>query len=299
MDLRRLEAFTAVYELRSFSRAGEEIYLSQPTISAHIASLEEELGVSLFDRLGRSILPTQAGDILYKAAREVFDRLGRVSSEIQLLRDKVVGDLAVGGSPVPAAHVLPRVLSDFLESYPSVRATVHVADSADVVERVCTGDLLMGIVGRRPDSRPELTSTVFLTDEVVVAGHPALVSGGRPRDSANFRAWPWVMREQGSTSRTFVDKALARQGLSMADLRVNAFVDGSESALHCILAGMGVGPVSRLAAAQYLHSESLLEVPELSVAGERTYYMINRQGRDLFPAQRFFLEFARNYAQQF
>jgi LysR family transcriptional regulator, transcriptional activator of the cysJI operon len=99
MDLRRLEAFCKVYELKSFSKAGQDLYLSQPTISAHIAALEDELGVPLFDRVGRGILSTQAGDILHRHALNIFEAVAQAEAEIQLLMNKVGGDLELGGAP--------------------------------------------------------------------------------------------------------------------------------------------------------------------------------------------------------
>jgi len=153
MDFRKLEAFCKVYELKSFSKAGLELQLSQPTISAHVANLEEELGVPLFDRLGRTVLPTQAGEVLYRGAKQVFQQVGRINSEIGLLRDMVVGDLLLGGSTIPANYILPNLLKSFLALYPSLRVHLTIGDTDSIIRQVGQGRLELGVVGSQPEQQ--------------------------------------------------------------------------------------------------------------------------------------------------
>ena len=107
MDLRRLEVFCKVYELKSFSRAGEACLLSQPTVSEHIRHLETFLDVRLFDRLGREVVPTRAGEILYNYARRMLNLRREASRTLELYRGKMSGDLELGGSTIPGQYILP------------------------------------------------------------------------------------------------------------------------------------------------------------------------------------------------
>lgn len=293
MDFRRLEAFCKVYELRSFSKAGQEIFLSQPTISAHVASLEEELGVRLFDRLGRTVMPTQAGEILYKGAIEVFSRLERVTGEIQLLRDKVFGELQVGCSSIPANYIMPELISRFLESYPAVNVHMSVADSEEILSHVHHGDLVLGVVGVRPE-RSDLASYELMHDELVIVGHPDLVVHGRPLDSDNFAAWPWVLREKGSGTRQAFEAALHRHGVQARQLRVTAHVDSMETVIQCVRAGLGISVMSRIAAEPHLERGDMAVVHTLPLSIERSFYLVHRDGRSFLPAVRFFMEFLKN-----
>ena len=177
MDIRRLEAFSKVYELSSFSKAGEELFLSQPTISAHVSSLEEELGVRLFDRLGRTIVATKAGDILYRHACEAFRSLENAQAEIDLLQNSVGGELVVGASTIPGHYFLPQAISGFLNLHPAVKAVLCIEDSAEIVRKVGSGEVGVGVVGAKYESSA-LTFEELFTDELVVIGPAGKRCGG-------------------------------------------------------------------------------------------------------------------------
>lgn len=298
MDIRKLEAFCKVYELRSFSKAGKELFLSQPTISSHISLLEDELDVLLFDRLGRRTVPTQAAEILYESARKVFENLERVQTEILLLRDRVTGELHVGGSTIPANHMLPRLMAAFTAKHPDVSFTLSVGDSSHILNRVYSGELILGLVGRKPD-QPGLASSLLFEDDMVVV---APVAFSRSEDDtkdfwkiSELRELPWIMREKGSGTRKALEEAI--QGhLSMQDFNVRARVDSTSAVLECVLAGVGVSTTSRFVAQPYIDSGKLavLDVPNLN--WKRQFYLTYHAERDLFPAVRAFLSFCEKSA---
>ena len=199
MDIRRLEAFKKVYELRSFSRAAQELFLSQPTISAHVSSLEEELGTRLFDRIGKTILPTKTGELLHGYAEQVFALLRQARAEVDLLQHKVSGRLRIGGSTIPADHILPGLLADFTARHPEVTIDLKVGDSALILESLMSGALDFGVVGAR-DKRPELHFMPILQDELILIApasfKPSKLEGLTP---SQLRDMPWVFRETAST----------------------------------------------------------------------------------------------------
>jgi DNA-binding transcriptional LysR family regulator len=293
MDVRKLEAFCKVYELQSFSKAGELMFLSQPTISSHVANLEAELGVKLFDRLGRKVLPTQAGDVLYRNAIKVFDNLQQAKASIEMLRDRVVGELVVGCSTIPAHNVIPGLLARFSERYPEVTFTLHTGDSAEIIRQVLAGNLPMGIVGQKPDEEG-LEVRLLLEDETVVvaaAGVSWLPGQGGAISVEELAALPWIMRERGSATRRVLEEALAGVGLSLNDMNVRCRVEGTCETIAHTLAGVGVSVTSSLASDQYVKSGELvrLNVPQLE--GRRRFYLIHNSGRHMFPALRAFVDF--------
>ncbi|XPV75293.1 MAG: selenium metabolism-associated LysR family transcriptional regulator [Desulfovibrio sp.] len=292
MDFRRLEAFCKVYELKSFSKAGEAIFLSQPTVSSHVAQLEEELGVILFDRLGRSIIPTDAADVLYTTAAKIFTQIDNVVSEVHLLRDKVVGKLVVGGSTIPSHYILPSVLSDFIKNYPEVEAHMCVGHTDDIMSKVLNGDLVLGVIGAKPE-RPEITSFPLLKDSLVVVGSNAYKSVG---DS--FMDYPWIVREKGSGTRKAFELALGAAGHQLKNLNVTAWVDSTEAVLQCVKAGMGVSVTSRLAAKPYIDSGEMKVLSHLPFKVERSFHVIYRKGRNLYPACRYFIDYVKKSAEQ-
>ena len=294
MDFRKLEAFCKVYELKSFSKAGLELQLSQPTISAHVANLEEELGVPLFDRLGRTVLPTQAGEVLYRGAKQVFQQVGRINSEIGLLRDMVVGDLLLGGSTIPANYILPDLLKSFLALYPSLRVHMTTGDTDAIIRQVGQGRLELGIVGYQPEQQG-IASYPLRKDELVLVVAPGLLNGKpKPTSIQQLKNLPWIMRERGSGTRRALEGVLKGAGISIGELKVALWVESTEAALQCARAGLGISVVSRLAAEPMLDRGDLMILNALPQVLERSFYLILRQGRELLPAANLFIEHVRN-----
>ncbi|MDD4952126.1 MAG: selenium metabolism-associated LysR family transcriptional regulator [Desulfovibrionaceae bacterium] len=288
MDFRKLEAFCKVYELRSFSRAGQELFLSQPTISAHVADLEAELGTRLFDRLGRSILPTQAGDVLYTSSQDVFLDLERAVSEIHLLRDEVVGELAVGGSTIPSHYILPELMASFMDKYPEVSVRLTVGDTEAVQEAVLGGRLVFGVIGGRPEAAG-LNLVRFMDDDLVAIAPPGRFKKARPAGLRDLADQPWVMRERGSGTRMALEQAFKSEGLQLARFRVRAWVASTAAVLECVRVGLGVSVTSRLAAAGPAGRGEVDRLEGLELPVRRSFFLLYRQGRTLSPAGEAFL----------
>jgi DNA-binding transcriptional LysR family regulator len=291
MDIRRLQAFAKVYSLRSFSRAGEELLLSQPTISAHILALEEELDTQLFDRLGRTVLPTQAGEVLYRYCNTIFAQLDLAKADILALSQRVAGDLIIGGSTIPAQYVLPRLVSRFLNKHSEVRITLKGGDTTEIAAMVAAGDAHVGMIGAAA-SQPELVSVPFLEDALVV-----VAPMDRPEERLDGSDWrerllalPWIMREPGSGTRQTFERALAKTAIEPHDLHPVLQVHSSLAVLECVEAGLGVSAVSQLAAASYLEKGGVrrVVVPELDM--QRRFYVVYHGRRYVFPALRQFLQ---------
>ncbi|MYL81694.1 LysR family transcriptional regulator [Desulfovibrio aerotolerans] len=291
MDVRRLHAFAKVYELRSFSRAGDELRLSQPTISAHISALEDELDTQLFDRLGRTVLPTQAGDVLFRYCTTIFTQLDHAKADILALSKRVAGELVIGGSTIPAQYIIPKLVARYAAAYPEVRIDLTGGDSSEISQNVADGTVHVGIIGA-PASFPELVSIPYLDDALVLV---APVQRGQTRlDTAGWQeqlvGLPWIMREQGSGTRQTLDAAMARAGIDLRSIAPVLVVHSSLAVLECVEAGLGVAAVSALAARAYLERGTVaaLDVPGLDM--RRSFYVVHHGKRYLFPALRFFLK---------
>ena len=303
MDIRRLEAFRKVYELGSFSKAGQELFLSQPTISAHILSLEQELGAHLFDRLGRTIMATQAGEVLYGYALEVFASLDAATAEIRLLQKKVAGELLIGGSTIPATYILPKRLARFSGMYPEVRVRLTVGDSQEIIDAVRNGSLSLGLVGAgAPD--PELVFTPLVHDDLLIVcspklpGFQALMEKSVPAVAPEeLPAWPWVMREHGSGTRRALELALADMGLDIRSLAPVIEARSHEAVVQCAVHGLGLCVASRMAVAPYLPRGELVVVDVHGLSMPRSFQLVRHAKRHIFPAMRFFTEFLTSYQE--
>ncbi|MBI4803898.1 MAG: LysR family transcriptional regulator [Desulfovibrio sp.] len=300
MDIRRLEAFKKVYELGSFSKAGVELFLSQPTISAHVLSLEQELGTQLFDRLGRTILPTQAGEILYRHALQVFASIDSATAEIGLLQKRVAGELLLGGSTIPATYLLPQRLAEFTKLYHEVRVRLTVGDSQDIINAVQDGRLALGVVGAAAND-PDLVFSSLLEDELVIVaskklpGMQALIESGDPVIAPDqLAAWPWVLREQGSGTRKAFENALAEKGLDIRFLTPVIEARSHEAVVQCSLHGLGLCVTSKLAVGPCLTKGDLIPVRVPGLTIHRSFYVVRHAKRHIFPAMRYFIDFLKD-----
>lgn len=290
MDFRRLEAFCKVYELKSFSKAGESMFLSQPTISAHIHTLEKDLSVRLFDRLARVVLPTAAGDILYRYVRQAFSSIDAARAEIQLLQDCVSGALDVGGSTIPAHYLLPDILAGFTKIYPDVTMQLRVADSSAIIRMVEQGELMVGVVGAQ-DQNSDLVFHLLFTDNLVIIAAPSFLLGKERLGLDDMLSLPWILREQGSGTRKSFERSLARIGADLRNLKVTVTVESTLAVLQCVKAGLGVSVTSRLAASSYLERGELVEIEAGSLQLERNFYCVTQERRFIFPAVRQFIDY--------
>lgn len=282
MEFRKLQAFVRVYELQSFSLAARDLFLSQPTISTHIISLEQDLRVSLFDRIGRKVIPTQAGEILYQAVQDMFRILDEARSNIQELTSQVSGMVIMGGSTIPANYLLPGVLSSFRRIYSDVCVDLRTADSIKISHDVLEGRLDFGLVGGYAEHL-DLENHLLFTDELMVVAAPDIASKYpqviTPQQLPDL---PWVMREKGSGTRQAMEEALHKHKMDISSLPGKALVQSTEAMVRCVLSGLGAGVTSRLAVDEFLSSGQLarLEVSDLNI--RRRFYLIKHRRRTLY-----------------
>ena len=290
MDIRRLQAFAKVYDLRSFSRAGEELLLSQPTISAHIMALEEELGAQLFDRLGRTVLPTQAGEVLYRYCGTIFEQLDLAKADILALSKRVCGELVIGGSTIPAQYIIPRLVARFLANYPEVRVDLRGGDTSEITAMVAAGEAHVGIIGASAH-QTELFSQPILEDSLVLVGSQAQAGVSLAGEDWRQRLLelPWIMRESGSGTRQALEEALGRAAIDIRELRTVLQVHSSLAVLECVAAGLGVSVVSHMAAKSYLDRGAVIVLATPELVMQRSFYVAYNSRRYMFPALRSFL----------
>lgn len=172
MDTHSLQAFLAVTESGSFSAAAETLYVTQPAISKRIAQLEQQLGVRLFDRIGRQVHLTEAGRALLPRARGILRDMEETSRAISNLSGDVSGTLRIGTSHHIGLHRLPPVLRRFSRDYPQVQLDIHFIDSEEAWEGVLHGDLELGVVTLPPVPDPRVTSQVVWEDPLVFMAAP-------------------------------------------------------------------------------------------------------------------------------
>lgn len=292
MDLRLFEIFCKVYELRSFSRAAEQLYLTQPTISEHIKSLEDYFRAPLFDRLGRTIVPTRAGDLLYRSGRQILQARKRTLEEMQNFLERYEGRLTLGGSTIPGEWILPRILRDFRQAYPDIHVTLRVSDTRGIVRSVRDGELDLGFVGARMGDS-QLQFQVFAHDELVLVAPPGRGwPTGRTVPLREVLSHPFVLREPGSGTRMEFEAWLKRLGHTVQDLKVIAEIGSTNGIKEAVKAGVGVSILSRRAIRDEVRAGWVREF-RVREAGRirRDFYVVRQAHGEPFPLARVFLQF--------
>ncbi|MEJ2034459.1 MAG: selenium metabolism-associated LysR family transcriptional regulator [Deltaproteobacteria bacterium] len=290
MDLHRLEVFCRVVELKSFTKAAEAVYLSQPTVSEHIRSLEEMVGQKLVDRLGREALPTPAGQILYRYALELLQLRQEALQSIQHYSGKLAGHLTLGASTIPGTYILPPLIGSFKARYPDIQTTLRITNSRLTAEGVLNGELELGVIGARWNEATLEWEEIF-ADELVVAAHPEHPLARRSQVAlAELLQEPFIMRERFSGTRKVMSKILAEHGADLSRLPVVAEMGSTEAVRQSIKARIGISILSRLAVTEDLERGTLATVAIEGIEMHRPFYLVKRRHRELSPLCTAFLQ---------
>ncbi|MCG6945907.1 MAG: LysR family transcriptional regulator [Deltaproteobacteria bacterium] len=291
MDLRRLEVFCKVYELKSFSRAGQACLLSQPTVSEHIRHLETHLDVRLFDRLGREVVPTRAGEILYNYARRMLNLKREASQTLARYRGKMSGDLELGGSTIPGQYILPSLIGRFREKFPNIFIKLVIADTMKIANMVLDGGLELGVVGAKIKNNKLQFEKLFY-DELVLAVSPdhhwAKRSAIRLEELSHA---PFIMREQGSGTRMTMLEILEQAGLDAREFKAVAEMGSTDAIRQAIKAKVGVSILSRRAIADELQFERLCHIPVQGLSLTRHFYLVTHKKRSRSPIGQAFMDY--------
>jgi DNA-binding transcriptional LysR family regulator len=288
MDLRRLQVFSKVYEHRSFSRAAEAVLLSQPTVSGHIKTLEDELGIQLFDRLGREIMPTKAAELLYDYARRILAEVDEAQQAVDAFLGRLRGELKVGGSTIPGQYVLPTLIGNFRALHPQVQIVLAIGDTGDVTSQVLSGEQEVGVVGASTNEE-RLAFTPLMNDQVCLVAWPGHPLAGREVGVQELSEHSMILREAGSGTQMFVNRALKRAGLEPAELELAARMGSTMAVIQGVRAKVGLGFISHRAVREELEAGRLVEIPVKGLELRRQFYLTTRRNRSHSPAAQAFM----------
>lgn len=291
LNLDDLRIFIVAAETENFTRAAELLHLSQPAVSQHVQGLEQRLGIQLFDRNGRRISISAAGQAFLPLARDLINRSRQVEEAALVLKGEVTGLLTIGCSTTSGKYVLPRLLARYREHYPMVRATVKIGARHQVIDWLLAGAVDVGVASERVE-RGGLSYQRFFEDEIVLvvpASHPwASQASISP---ARLQRERFVMREPEAGTNLTVLEALALAGVDVDSLEVVLTLENSEAIVMAVEEEIGLGFVPRVAVERFI---ALGRVAMLQVEGldlRRWLYMIDNQHRPRTPAIRAFWEY--------
>jgi DNA-binding transcriptional LysR family regulator len=288
MTIRQLEVFLAVAREGSFSQAAERIHLSQPTLSGHVAELEQELGARLFVRSGRRIAFTEAGRVLDAYAARVVSTIGDARRAIHELDGLRRGFLVIGGSTTPGIYLLPKVVAAFQAKHPAVDLRLDIANSRLIEERVHKNELDLGIVGGHELLPGERCVAAGVIDELVLIVPPthrwARLRGVPPGQLSEERL---LTREDGSATRRVTERALQQAGVAY---RPGMELGHTEAIKQAVMGGLGVAFVSVYAVRREVNSRHLCALRLRGLRIQRHFHVIQNEARMLTASARAFME---------
>ena len=251
MNLKQLEAFVQVSESGSFSKAAKELFLTQPTISAHISSLEKELTVRLFIRNTKEVSLSDDGKDLYRYAKQITDLEKAIEERFYMDSDDGKHVITSAASTIPAQYLLPKVLMCYRERYPKEQIKIMETDSSEVVTQVVDHMVDVGFTGTVLEKK-HCKYIPFYKDELAVIAPDTpeyRILKEQNRDDIDWiKRKPLILREEGSGTRKEAEKQLKNAGISMEDLDIVASIANQETIKKSVKQGMGITVLSRLAA---------------------------------------------------
>ncbi len=289
MDIHQLRIFVAVYRERSFSKAAQRVGFSQPTISEHIKALEEDLGVRLFDRVSRTVIPTVYANRLFEGAVRLIEEADRLRDRVLEKEPKLSGEIKIGASTIPGSYIIPQKATEFKKRYPEVYFEILIGDSREVTEMVLSHRLMLGVVGAELEPN-RLSYQKLMEDEIVLAARKDLVKENVLGKEALTRL-PFILREEGSGTRKAFEEALERNGLSVKDLNVVAVLGSTDAVKQALKNGLGVSFISKIAIEEEVSRGNLkiLTMEDFSI--KRSFSTVTHPKRTLPQRYQAFLEF--------
>jgi DNA-binding transcriptional LysR family regulator len=298
-DLRQLEIFLKVVELGSFSKAGEAVHLAQASVSERIATLENMVGAKLLDRMGRTVTPTKAGELLHHHGQRLLEIKKTACMEMQDFLGVRQGEISIGASTIPGEYILPKVVGLFSKEYPRITVTLTVADSDEIESRVLDGEFELGVIGRKSANK-HLTSRELWKDELVLAlPSTHRLAGKKEVLLQELVQEPFISRESGSGTLKSMEPYLQGAGLKGIDsLRVVARLGTSTAVKEGIKASLGISILSAIAIETELRAGVLKALRLKGIPMFRHFYLIRDKRRTASPLSRSLMDFIITTSKQ-
>ncbi len=299
MDFRQLETFVEVVKLKSFSKAAERLFITQPTVTNHIQNLEKEIGTLLINRYGKKITLTDAGNLLYKYAINILNSCEMAKFDLASYQGKIQGHLNVYSSSVPRKYLLPSIINNFLITYPDVTFSLNDKDSSKVVRGILDGETDFGILGAKFTSNN--VKYIDLMEDRLVLITPN--SSKYPEDNYSVLSKDvllnekFILREEGSGTRGLVENILDKEKLPINKLNIVAYIEDTDTIKELVSLGVGVSFLSEKA----VKSDIVLEKYKVfyidGIDFKRKFYFAFHKSRQLSPLSEAFKKHILQYIE--
>lgn len=290
MDVRDLQVFLSVATHLNYTRAGEELNLSQPSVSVRIRQLETELGVTLFEQLGKKVALTDAGNLLVPHARRVMAAVQDARHAIDELQGLESGSLRIGASTTPGMYLIPQTVARFKARHPKIELHLRIRDTREVEEAVIRNEFDFGFVGGHLTTK-EVSALPWLTDELLLVVPPHhRFAGKKTVKKQDLESARFILREQGSATRATIIDHLKESEINVETVME---MENPESVKQAVLSGLGIAFISKFAVAAELKAKTIVAVRVNGLSIKRELKIVYRKDKHLTRAALALIEVAR------
>jgi len=295
MSDRRLKVFHTVARLLSFTKAAEELHMTQPAVTFQVRQLEEYFNTRLFDRTHNKVNLTPAGERVAEFAERIFDLYAEMESGVRDLTGEISGALTIGASTTIAEYMLPALLGEFKNQYPDINLRLKVSNSEGIVSMVEHNVIDLGVVESAVNNK-NLIVEVCHEDQLVLVAAPdhELVKRGGKVNASDIVRYPFVSREEGSGTRDVVMQYLMEHKVSPGDMTFSLELGSPEAIKGAVEAGMGITILSRSIIGKELKLKMLAELP-LDPPLVRPFSFVRQRQKFRVTVMEKLLEFAQSY----
>jgi DNA-binding transcriptional LysR family regulator len=273
MDIWQLNIFCKVVELKSFSKAGNSVHISQPTVSSHIKDLEDHFGCRLIDRLSKEVIPTKAGELLYTYARKMIALRDETEMALSEFHGKMQGKLIIGGSTIPGVYILPRIIGNFIKKYPDVNISLIIGDTEKIIHETLSGNLEIGIVGARSGDKRVLQEKLVEDEMCLVVSSEHNWAEQKDVTLQMLFREPFIIREPGSGTLRSIRENLMLSGYDIENLHVIAEMGSTGAVIQGIKSNVGVSILSSIAVSEEVQLGALVSLSIQGLKLKRNFYL--------------------------
>ncbi len=293
MEFKQLEAYLKLVDLGSFSKAGDALFLSQPSISHYVNALEKELKTKLIIRTTKTVRPTKNGRMFYEYAKNILALKEKAAFSVQRRSHSCSGEIEILASSVPAQYILPEVIVEFNKIYPSISFNIVISDTFRVIDYVLNQDNELGVVGAKVENG-KCAYKYIVTESIILIAPPNTKVTAKNLHEMIYKE-NFIMREAGSATRYHAGELLKMLNVRPDNLNVIAYLTDTQSTIHAVSKGLGLSIVSEIAARDYIKNNKVTVIKPAAAALTRDFYFVYRKDAILPPQISLYMKYVCDY----
>ena len=293
MDYRD-NVFLSVAENLSFSKAADDLFISQPAVSKHIKELENSLKVELFNRKGNKIYLSKAGELTYRYLKSIKQQYAELNFELSRLSDQYKGTISIGASSTISQYLIPKVIAAFHKRFPDIKLFLYNGNSFEMEQKLLSNEIDLALV-KNESSQSNIKYKNFMDDEiVVVTGYNNVYAKRKIISIPDFYQIPIVLREKGSGTLEVINKSLLRQNIDLEKLNILIHLGSTESIKNFLSDFDGIALLSEKSIEKELQLKTVVKLTVSKLTLSRKFRIAQRYGPDL-KLQQLFIDFLLHY----